>query len=163
MGRPEPARPYTHGARVSVCPIRPRPRTCTRSWGKIRNREASTMDKKKGRRRRQKGAGREEREYRRQAFSEQVSPGRADRKYRVAHQIFRRERPRVMAASLPDGAQKVIDSEKARANEEKEAEVGATVAAKLIHHQFSDSSKPATPAQRCHEEQKHAPATTAID
>nr|KAF7392350.1 hypothetical protein H0235_017349 [Vespula pensylvanica] len=121
------------------------------------------MDKKKGRRRRQKGAGREEREYRRQAFSEQVSPGRADRKYRVAHQIFRRERPRVMAASLPDGAQKVIDSEKARANEEKEAEVGATVAAKLIHHQFSDSSKPATPAQRCHEEQKHAPATTAID
>lgn len=41
-------------------------------------------------------------------FQRRASPGRADRKYRVAHQIFRRERPRVMAASRPDGAHRVI-------------------------------------------------------
>lgn len=41
-------------------------------------------------------------------FQRRASPGRADRKYRVAHQIFRRERPRVMAASRPDEAHRVI-------------------------------------------------------
>lgn len=41
-------------------------------------------------------------------FQRRTSPGRADRKYRVAHQIFRRERPRVMAASRPDEAHRVI-------------------------------------------------------
>lgn len=45
-------------------------------------------------------------------FQRRASPGRADRKYRVAHQIFRRERPRVMAASRPDEAHRVIGREK---------------------------------------------------
>lgn len=45
-------------------------------------------------------------------FQRRASPGRADRKYRVAHQIFRRERPRVMAASRPDEAHRVIGRRK---------------------------------------------------
>lgn len=45
-------------------------------------------------------------------FQRQGLPGRADRKYRVAHQIFRRERPRVMAARPPDEAQRIIGMEK---------------------------------------------------
>lgn len=45
-------------------------------------------------------------------FQRRASPGRADRKYRVAHQIFRRERPRVMAASPPDEAHRVVGREK---------------------------------------------------
>jgi len=55
-------------------------------------------------------------------FQRRVSPGRADRKYRVAHQIFRRERPRVMAASRPDEAHRVIgrgEGERYGGNEQK--------------------------------------------
>lgn len=50
----------------------------------------------------------EEREGSPSGFQRQALPGRADRKYRVAHQIFRRERPRVMAASRADEAHGVI-------------------------------------------------------
>lgn len=47
-------------------------------------------------------------------FQRRASPGRADRKYRVAHQIFRRERLRVMAASRPDEAHRVGGKRKIR-------------------------------------------------
>lgn len=67
-------------------------------------------------------------------FQRRASPGRADRKYRVAHQIFRRERPRVMAASRPDEAHRVIGrgkekdtvrmSREEERNSEKERERG---------------------------------------